>query len=437
MTLKLALVSSLLPALLSAQPDPASAAISQWQRDHGSRSDASNAASLFDASALWVSKWPDSQLAWSQRRLALLYTHNRSPQLWKDVDSHLIRLNPPHTFASLAASDWVALGLNLPEARDLVIAEIQWLESNPPPPEPRPTLASLTAARRFTAGFFVPLSTLAEAQIRLRDFPAARAAITRLHVWLDTDFARAYDQDPLETFPDYQSTYYRLSAELAQAEGRIADALAYYQQFITSPYFRRQYVAPVNAARSLWNQIGGTEDAWNVFSAIRPLPPGVPAGLSEYLLPLWMKLDYKLPSMNLPRPGLRPWTNRDFNAKTTFVYVWASWCVPCRPSLPYIQSLSESLRNHPGAQLITLSVDEVPSKLAAFMARNRYTFPVALAKPYLDTSLPTATLGQAWIVDNTGAIRLLHTAFNSITPPQALAAEAIYKLTQLSDRSRR
>ena len=63
-----------------------------------------------------MAKWPDSRLAWDQRRAAMVSLRNRAAKLWKQVDENLIRLSPPHTFAMLAAYDWQVIGLNLEDA---------------------------------------------------------------------------------------------------------------------------------------------------------------------------------------------------------------------------------------------------------------------------------------------------------------------------------
>ena len=95
---------------------------------------------------------------------------------------------------------------------------------------------------------------------------------------MDGDFKRYYDQDPLGTFPEYEAKYLTLSAQLAQGEGRIAAALEFYREVITSPYFRREYDGYVDATHVLFKQTGGSEAAWAAFSKVAPMPDGVPSG---------------------------------------------------------------------------------------------------------------------------------------------------------------
>ncbi len=69
-----------------------------------------------------------------------------------------------------------------------------------------------------------PTGSLARAQIQLKEFDKARATIDRVHAWLQGDFRRYFDTDPLEAFADFDAKYYQLSAELATAEVRKACA---------------------------------------------------------------------------------------------------------------------------------------------------------------------------------------------------------------------
>jgi hypothetical protein len=56
-----------------------------------------------------------------------------------------------------------------------------------------------------------------------------------------------------------------------------------------------------------------------------------------------------------------------------------------------------------------LTADEDPENLEAFMKEKGYTFPVIRNPPYIKQVLPTFMLGQQWIVDRTGTVRLQRT----------------------------
>jgi len=51
----------------------------------------------------------------------------------------------------------------------------------------------------------------------LRDFDLARSTLSKLRQWLDTDFKKYYEQNPMN-FPDYEGRYMRLMRKLAENE---------------------------------------------------------------------------------------------------------------------------------------------------------------------------------------------------------------------------
>lgn len=429
-------------AVLSAQGDPALQAYRTWEATQHGVDYRTRAQHLLEVSAEWVSKWPDSDFVWRERRESLVSVRSASVELWKQVNENIIRLSPPHTFAGAAASDWVTMGVNVEAAEKLLLDEIAWEDSRPRPAlTANATLADLVDDAGFTDRLFVLLCTLARAQIRLKQFDEAQATVERVHSWLDGDFRRHYDTDPLEAFPDYGVKYFQLSAELAVAQGRKADALAFYHAYLADPYFRREYGAPseMNPPKSLWKEIGGTDAGWAAYSAVPPLPPGVPVGGRGARFPAWanvvyfpwVKVDYKLPPMQIADLVGRTWANRDFVGKATIVYLWGSWCAPCWPALNAVQILGDRVKGRPDVQLVTLSVDEDGGKLAAFMKRNGYTFPVLASKSYVQTVLPQFILGQFWIVDGDGKVRLQRTNSNIVAgAEEAYVQELLYKARQ-------
>jgi hypothetical protein len=67
------------------------------------------------------------------------------------------------------------------------------------------------------------------------------------------------------------------------------------------------------------------------------------------------------------------------------------------------------------------------------MHDKKYTFPVMIGEAYTKQLLPRITLGQEWIVDKTGAVRLQHIPIVS-NSPQAEVDAAIRKLLRVAVR---
>ena len=428
--MKLLLVFCAATLLLHGQGDSFADTAREWERTHQGLDSRTHGKALLDASAEWVAKWPNNVSAWMMRRDGLLVTRDRSAELWQQVGENLIRLEP-HAHTAMVAWDWVVTHANLKDAEALIHSEIDWLHSKPRPALPaQPSLDDLIDNGRSGTEEFGLNCTLASAQIQLKEFESAHATIGKIRAWLDGDFKQHYDQDPLEAFPDYQSKYFFYSAQLAQAEGGDLDALAYWHQIMTNPYYRREYTTPADPSKALWKQLGGNEDSRVMFSKVPPLPAGVPAH-SGYVFFPWLAINYRLPEMNLPGLNARTWTNRDFEGKSTLVYLWATSCAPCWNHLLVIQRLYEAIKDRSDIQVITLNADENPETLASFMRQKKYTFPVVPGKSYAEKMLPRMVFGQTWIVDSHGVIRLQRSGPDLSGREEAAVDEAVYKLLQV------
>ncbi len=85
---------------------------------------------------------------------------------------------------------------------------------------------------------------------------------------------------------------------------------------------------------------------------------------------------------------------------------WATWCVPCRKSMPELQTLHERYSAR-GLTVLGVSIDEkADAKVRKFIADKGFTYPVAVDSPkqpawqeYRVKSIPAA-----WLIDRDGRI---------------------------------
>lgn len=413
---------------LSAQPDaekriadriaaarprnPAFEAYQAWEKEHPRGAgraewDARNEA-LYKASAEWIKRWPDDSSVWWQRRAALVEMRSRSAEDWKQMADGLMRTdNGGENLKSMIAYDWVAAGVLLPEAVTYLREVLDWSETPPSAPSDliQGTIAADLDARQRSASRFGTLLTLSQAAIKLKDFDLARASLAKVRLWLDSDFRKYYGQDPM-SFPDHEGKYLGLMGDLAEAEGRKLDALAYYQQLIVNPWYMREYGGHLAKARSLFKELGGSDESFAVWSKIEARPadkPEPPRGMPTLA---WNALTRPLPEMRVPDASGRTWTLADFKGKTTFVWLWATWCGPCWRELPAMQKLYDAVKDRRDVQAISLSMDKNPAIVEKFMKERKLAFPVLVSKAYVEQVLPEVILGQTWLIDQTASIRL-------------------------------
>lgn len=87
---------------------------------------------------------------------------------------------------------------------------------------------------------------------------------------------------------------------------------------------------------------------------------------------------------------------------------WATWCPPCRKSLPHLQAISvnEELAKK-GLKVFAVNARETKDKIEPFMKENKYSFSVPMdttgetMKAYLVRGIPTTVIvGHDGVIKN-------------------------------------
>ncbi|WP_103664267.1 TlpA family protein disulfide reductase [Gracilimonas amylolytica] len=83
----------------------------------------------------------------------------------------------------------------------------------------------------------------------------------------------------------------------------------------------------------------------------------------------------------------------EFEGKTIFMNLWATWCPPCIAEMPNIQRLYNDVKDNEDVVFVMASLDREPQKAWDFVERKEFTFPVysVIAKPkvYDSSVVPT------------------------------------------------
>ena len=115
--------------------------------------------------------------------------------------------------------------------------------------------------------------------------------------------------------------------------------------------------------------------------------------------------DFTLPDLNGKMVSLK-----DFGGEIVFVDFWATWCIPCRKSLPELAELDKKYRDQ-GLVVLGLSIDDPDSFDNEYVRefKNRYNVEYQILrtdekmmKSYLDTA--EAFLPTLIIIDRSGKI---------------------------------
>lgn len=117
--------------------------------------------------------------------------------------------------------------------------------------------------------------------------------------------------------------------------------------------------------------------------------------------------------MPLIGSGSQAITRGKLNGKITYVDFWASWCVPCRSSFPWLDAMYRKYQGR-GFLVIAVNKDQEPAEIERFLKRYPVSFTLttdpldALAKDLRVTVMPTA-----FLIDRHGMIRSVHRGFRS------------------------
>lgn len=102
----------------------------------------------------------------------------------------------------------------------------------------------------------------------------------------------------------------------------------------------------------------------------------------------------------------------ELSGKVQVIEFWATWCPPCRASIPGLIELQEKYRED-GLEIVGVSVDQGGEALVKqFVAAKKINYSVALAVPGFAESFGSFEgIPTTFVVDRKGMIRSMHEGY--------------------------
>lgn len=120
------------------------------------------------------------------------------------------------------------------------------------------------------------------------------------------------------------------------------------------------------------------------------------------------KLDFTLASY----PDKTPFKLSSERGKVVLLDVWATWCDPCRDSLPLYEDLQKEY-GPKGFKVYAINVDADASQIPKFLTETKLKLSILLDPDaqYSESTLKVKVMPTAFFIDKKGRVRDVHEGF--------------------------
>lgn len=95
---------------------------------------------------------------------------------------------------------------------------------------------------------------------------------------------------------------------------------------------------------------------------------------------------------------------QDFNGKVVFIDFWASWCPPCRASIPAVEKLYEQYKDDEDFVVLGINLQEDKDTILKFMKKQKMNYPVLLSDKKVISNYKISSIPRFFIIDKNGEI---------------------------------
>ena len=123
----------------------------------------------------------------------------------------------------------------------------------------------------------------------------------------------------------------------------------------------------------------------------------------------------KAPAIKLTTTSGQPVTLSNYKGYVLVMDFFATWCIPCKESIPHMNSLNRKFGKQ-GLQILGVSVDEGGEReVKDFIADRKISYPVAVAGEDLQTDYGLRSIPTIYLINKKGIVAEKYQGFSDQT----------------------
>ena len=112
----------------------------------------------------------------------------------------------------------------------------------------------------------------------------------------------------------------------------------------------------------------------------------------------------KAPPIKMVTTSGQPITLNNYKGYVLVMDFFATWCIPCKESIPHLNSLNRKYSKQ-GLQILGVSVDEGNDReVKSFQAERKISYPVAIADEDLQTEYGLRSIPTVYVINKKGMV---------------------------------
>lgn len=102
---------------------------------------------------------------------------------------------------------------------------------------------------------------------------------------------------------------------------------------------------------------------------------------------------------------------KKYQGKVIYLDFWATWCPPCKKSMPFLNSLRNEFVEK-GFEIVAINVDEVSDDARIFLQQHPVDYAIAMdPSGQCPEKYGVMAMPSAYFIDRQGQIRFIHLGF--------------------------